>query len=50
MTKVTRESVHNAPKSKVAAFAHDAFYSPLARLERGDARVYLGMIHSMNSL
>jgi hypothetical protein len=27
----------------------DSFYAPLARLERGDARVYLGMIHSMNS-
>ena len=27
----------------------DAFYAPLARLERGDARVYLGMIHSMHS-
>jgi hypothetical protein len=29
--------------------ADDSFYAPLARLERGDARVYLGMIHSMHS-
>jgi len=29
--------------------ADDAFYAPLADLKRGDARVYLGMIHSMNS-
>jgi hypothetical protein len=29
--------------------ADDAFYAPLARLEGGDARIYLGMIHSMQS-
>jgi hypothetical protein len=29
--------------------ADDAFYAPLARLERGDGRLYLGMIHSMRS-
>jgi hypothetical protein len=29
--------------------ADDAFYAPLAGLQRGDARVYLGMIHSMSS-
>jgi len=28
----------------------DAFYAPLARLHTGDARIYLGMIHSMASL
>jgi hypothetical protein len=28
----------------------DAFYAPLARLQAGDARIYLGMIHSMPSL
>lgn len=28
----------------------DAFYAPLARLNAGEARVYLGMIHSMDSL
>jgi hypothetical protein len=28
----------------------EAFYAPLARIEGGDARVYLGMIHSMGSL
>jgi len=27
----------------------DAFYAPLARIEAGDARVYLGMIHSMGT-
>jgi hypothetical protein len=27
----------------------DAFYAPLARLKSGDARVYLGMVHSMDS-
>ncbi|MCC6474042.1 MAG: hypothetical protein IT514_09890 [Burkholderiales bacterium] len=30
--------------------ADDAFYAPLARLGVGAARVYLGMIHSMESL
>jgi hypothetical protein len=28
----------------------DAFYAPLARLQAGNARIYLGMIHSMPSL
>jgi hypothetical protein len=28
----------------------DAFYAPLARLQPGDARIYLGMIHSMPTL
>ncbi len=27
----------------------DAFYAPLARLKPGDARIYLGMVHSMDS-
>ena len=27
-----------------------AFYAPLAKLRTGDARIYLGMIHSMGSL
>jgi len=27
----------------------EAFYAPLARLKSGDARIYLGMIHSMGS-
>jgi len=27
----------------------EAFYAPLTRLHRGDARLYLGMIHSMTS-
>jgi hypothetical protein len=30
--------------------ADSAFYAPLARLETGKARVYLGMIHSMETL
>ena len=30
--------------------ADEAFYAPLARLEPGDARIYLGMIHSMHTL
>jgi hypothetical protein len=30
--------------------ADDAFYAPLARLQTGDARIYLGMIHSMPTL
>jgi hypothetical protein len=30
--------------------ANEAFYAPLARLEPGDARIYLGMIHSMHTL
>jgi hypothetical protein len=30
--------------------ADEAFYAPLARLEPGDARIYLGMIHSMPTL
>ena len=30
--------------------ADDAFYAPLARLQTGDARIYLGMIHSMTTL
>jgi hypothetical protein len=29
--------------------ADEAFYAPLARLKGGDARIYLGMIHSMGS-
>jgi hypothetical protein len=29
--------------------ADETFYAPLARLEPGDARIYLGMIHSMHS-
>jgi hypothetical protein len=29
--------------------ADETFYAPLARLESGDARIYLGMIHSMHS-
>src|SRR5258708_3593539 len=28
----------------------DAFYAPLAQLQTGDARIYLGMIHSMPTL
>jgi hypothetical protein len=30
--------------------ADDAFYSPLSRLDVRDARIYLGMIHSMETL
>jgi hypothetical protein len=30
--------------------ADEAFYAPLARLQTGDARIYLGMIHSMPTL
>jgi hypothetical protein len=29
--------------------ADETFYAPLARLEPGDARIYLGMIHNMHS-
>jgi hypothetical protein len=29
--------------------ADETFYAPLARLDPGDARIYLGMIHSMHS-
>jgi len=28
----------------------DAFYAPLAKLETGDARLFMGMIHSMDTL